>query len=44
MEPEDGVIWVYGLEKDGVIAFTEFGIESLVEPLKIRRDQTPDER
>jgi hypothetical protein len=26
MEPEDGVIWVYGIGDDGVLAFTEFGI------------------
>ena len=27
MEIEDGVIWVYGVGEDGVLAFTDFGIE-----------------
>ena len=31
MEIEDGVIWVYGVGEDGVLAFTDFGIESLIE-------------
>ena len=31
MEPEDGVIWVYGVGDEGVMAFTDFGIESLIE-------------
>jgi hypothetical protein len=39
MEPEDGLIWVHGLDDDGVVAFTEFGVESLVELLKIHREQ-----
>lgn len=29
MEIEDGVIWVYGVGEDGVMAFTDFGIETL---------------
>src|SRR5207248_7097676 len=29
MEIEDGVIGVYGVGEDGVLAFTDFGIESL---------------
>jgi hypothetical protein len=41
MDVEDGVIWVYGLGDDGIMAFTDSGIENLVELLKIRRDQTP---
>ena len=28
MEIEDGVIWVYGVGEDGILAFTDFGIES----------------
>jgi len=39
MEPEDGLIWVHGLDDDGVVAFTEFGVESLVELLQIHREQ-----
>jgi hypothetical protein len=38
MEPEDGVIWVYGVGEDGVMAFTDFGIESLIELIKIYKD------
>ena len=29
MEIEDGVIWVFGVGDDGVMAFTDFGIETL---------------
>jgi hypothetical protein len=29
METEDGVIWVYGLRDESIIAFTTFGIENL---------------
>jgi hypothetical protein len=43
MEPEDGVILVPGLDDDCVMAFTEFGVDSLVELIKIHRDQTPRE-
>lgn len=38
MEPEDGLIWVYGVGDDGVMAFTDFGIESLVELIKIHKE------
>jgi hypothetical protein len=31
MQIEDGVIWVYGAGEGGVLAFTDFGIESLIE-------------
>ena len=31
MEPEDGVIWVYGTIDIEVLAFTPFGIENLRE-------------
>ncbi len=31
MEIEDGVVWVYGIGEDGVPAFTDFGIENLIE-------------
>jgi hypothetical protein len=34
MEPEDGVLWIYGVGGEEVLAFTDFGIESL-------RDLTP---
>ena len=29
MDQEDGVIWVYGPGEESVIAFTDFGIETL---------------
>jgi hypothetical protein len=29
LEPEDGVIWVYGLEDDGTLAFTDEGVEEV---------------
>jgi hypothetical protein len=29
MEIEDGVIWVYGVGDDGVLAFTDFGIAKM---------------
>ena len=44
MEPEDGVIWVQGLGDEGVMAFTDFGVESLVELIKIHREMTPREK
>ena len=38
MDAEDGVIWVYGAADDGVMAFTDFGIETLVDLIKIHKD------
>jgi hypothetical protein len=29
MDPEDGLIWVYGPGDESVMAFTDFGIETL---------------
>ena len=41
MDTEDGVIWVYGFEEEGVLALTEDGIECLRDILADhRRDQT----
>ena len=31
MDIEDGIIWVYGVGEEGVLAFTDFGIENLIE-------------
>ncbi|WP_163266211.1 hypothetical protein [Chelativorans alearense] len=40
MEPEDGLIWVYSVEQeDGIMAFTEFGVESLRNFIAIHRDE-----
>ena len=38
MEIEDGVIWVYGIGDEGVLAFTDFGIENLVELVRIYKE------
>ena len=35
MEIEDGVIRVYGISEDGVMAFTDFGIENLIELVRV---------
>ena len=45
MDTEDGMIWVYGLGDDGVMAFTDFEIENLVELINIHKELKPrDER
>jgi hypothetical protein len=38
MEPEDGLIWVHGITDDCVMAFTDFGIENLIELIKMHKD------
>src|SRR5260221_13252399 len=38
MEIEDGVIWVDGIGEDGVQAFTDFGIENLIELVRIYKE------
>ena len=44
-ETENGVIWLYALADEGVMAFTDFGIENLVELIKIYKElKSPDER
>ena len=35
MDQEEGLIWVYGPGDDGVMAFTDFGIETLRELVEI---------
>jgi hypothetical protein len=40
MEPEDGLIWGYGPGDEQTMAFTDFGIESLMNLIAIHRDQT----
>ena len=39
MEPEDGLIWVYGPGDDGIMAFSDDGIENLQDLIKMHRDQ-----
>jgi len=41
METEDGLIWVYGLGDEAVLAFSPFGIESLRELIEIHREDGP---
>jgi hypothetical protein len=38
MEIEDGVIWVNGIGEDGVQAFTDFGIENLIELIRFYKE------
>jgi hypothetical protein len=38
METEDGKIWVYGVGNDGVMAFTDFGIENLIDLIEIHKN------
>jgi hypothetical protein len=38
MDVEDGVIWVYGIGEDAAMAFTDFGIENLIQLTKICKD------
>ena len=38
MDIEDGVIWVYGVGEDGVQAFTDFGIENLIQLIKLYKE------
>ena len=35
MEIEDGVIWIYGAGEDSALAFTDFGIENLIELVRV---------
>jgi len=39
MEIEDGVIWVYGIGEDGVMAFTDFGIENLIDLFRMHKER-----
>jgi|HubBroStandDraft_5_1064220.scaffolds.fasta_scaffold981057_1 hypothetical protein len=36
-----GLIWVQGLGEESVMAFTDFGVDSLVELMKIHREARP---
>lgn len=38
MKPEEGLIWVNGVGDEGVMAFTDFGIETLKELIRIHKD------
>jgi hypothetical protein len=38
MDAEDGLIWIYGVGEDGVMAFTDFGIETLMELIRMNKE------
>ncbi|WP_430649982.1 hypothetical protein [Bradyrhizobium tropiciagri] len=38
MDTEDGIIWVYGIGDDQVMAFTDFGIENLMELIRMHKE------
>jgi hypothetical protein len=40
METEDGVIWVEGLNEDGIKAFTDDGVGELINLLAIHREDS----
>jgi hypothetical protein len=37
MDQEDGLIWVYGLGDESVMAFTDFGIDTLTGLIEIHK-------
>jgi hypothetical protein len=37
MDQEDGLIWVYGAGDEGVMAFTDFGVETLQDLIEIHK-------
>jgi hypothetical protein len=37
MEPEDGLIWVYGPDGNSTAAFSDFGVENLEDIISERR-------
>lgn len=38
MEIEDGAIWIFRVGEDSVQAFTDFGIERLIELIQVYKD------
>ena len=38
MESEDGLIWVYGPNDEGIIAFSDVGVENLCDLIAMHRD------
>lgn len=41
MEPEDGVLWIYGVGDEEVLAFTDFGIENLRDLIPLYKKPAP---
>jgi hypothetical protein len=44
MEPEHGFIWVLSLDDESVMAFTDDGVDNLVDLIKIHRETPPREK
>ncbi|CCD87204.1 conserved protein of unknown function [Bradyrhizobium sp. ORS 285] len=40
MEIQDGVVWVYGVGEDGVQAFTNAGVENLIEQVRMHKENS----
>lgn len=38
MEPEDGIIWIYGIAEVEAVAFTPFGVKNLLEMIVMELD------
>lgn len=38
MEPEDGLVWIFGFADHGIMAFTGYGSENLVELIGIHKE------
>ena len=41
MEPEHGVLWIYGIGDEEVLAFTDFGIENLRDLIPLYKKPVP---
>ena len=39
MDTEDGLVWVYGAGEHGVMAFTDFGIETLIGLIRMHKEK-----
>ncbi len=44
LEPEDGVLWIYGLDAVETLAFTDFGIENLERSSEAKSTAPNDQR
>ena len=38
MEPEDGLIWVNGIGEVGIMAFTDFGVDNLIDLIRMHKE------
>jgi hypothetical protein len=37
MDVEDGAIWVFEVDDEGMLAFTDLGIKNLIDPIKVHK-------